>query len=296
MDNCSDTWDAAVEATCIGKARSTARRRRLSARRFVEWCAEHGHDPRTAAAATVRGYIASLPTDDPQAPLNVACDLRMVLRAVDPVASARTLGLGNRSEVLKELAGTPLGALVQDVIDRFRQPAHRAVRKSALARLFVWAAEVGISPIAVTATDLGQFWAWLVAVGAGSPQTKVVAKDFVELRHSAVGRAILGEPEPVARPLKIADPRPLRPRFALADVPRLDPLSDVPAPVSFRSVVPSAADAPRGLGPAVPRTALAGSARAGARRRNVAEVRPCGFQDRRFQPLSHPSVNGEDGF
>lgn len=241
--DCTDTWEQAIATASEGKSASAARARTRNAMRFADWCAARGTDAGRASRAGVEEYIGSLGGTDPQLATKVRCDLRAVLRVIDPVHAARATGLGTQTRHLGAAVGTPLGVLANAAIDQ--QPARSLVRAAVLGRLFAWCEEVGLQPTAVTAADLGQFWSWLVEIGADVKETKVVAKDFVGLRHSPAGRAILGEPEPVRRPLKLEDPRPLRPRFELEDLPRTDPLSDLPASVKYRSVAtPDVAPAP----------------------------------------------------
>jgi hypothetical protein len=231
----TDTWELAIATASEGKSPSAVRARTRNARRFAEWCAARGVDAVRAARADVDAYVGDLGGRDPQLASKVRCDLRAVLRVIDPGHAARAIGLGTQTRHLLTAAGTPLAVLAQAVVDQY--PARSLVRAAALGRLFSWCEEVALQPTAITAADLGQFWSWLVEVGSDIKETKVVAKDFVVLRHSPPGRAILGEPEQVRRPLKLEDASPLRPRFKLEDLPRTDPLSDLPAPIRYRSVV-----------------------------------------------------------
>jgi hypothetical protein len=231
----TDTWEQAIATTSEGKSPSAARARTRNVRRFAEWCEARGVDAGRAARADIEAYVGDLGGHDPQLASKVRCDLRAVLRVIDPEHAARAIGLGIRTRHLLTAAGTPLGVLAQAVVDQ--QPARSLVRAAALGRLFAWCEEVALQPTAITAADLGQFWSWLVETGSDLKETKVVAKDFVGLRHSPAGRAILGEPEPVRRPLKLEDARPLRPRFELEDLPRTDPLSDLPPLIRYRSLV-----------------------------------------------------------
>jgi hypothetical protein len=230
-----DTWEQAIATASEGKSPSAVRARTRNARRFAEWCAARGLDAGHAARTDLDAYVGDLGGGDPQLASKVRCDLRAVLRVIDPEHAARSIGLGTQTRHLLTAAGTPLGVLAQAVVDQ--QPTRSLVRAAALGRLFTWCEEVALQPTAVTAADLGQFWSWLVEIGSDLRETKVVAKDFVGLRHSPAGRAILGEPEPVRRPLKLEDARPLQPRFELEELPSTDPLSDLPAPIKYRSVV-----------------------------------------------------------
>jgi hypothetical protein len=227
------TWEAAIEAACAGYSEPEVRARRGNARRFAQWCAERGLDPTATERQEVDAYLDDLPGTDWQRRLKAASRLRHVMRDIDPRHAARSAGLGSQVHLLRATAGTPLGRLKDHVVRQFDSPVRQAVRESAIGRLLAWCADVGLDPLAIGASDLPQFRAWLRSIGIKSRELGVVAKDFVEARHSPEGRAILGEPEPTPRPLRLETVVPLRPRFELHDIAPADPLSDLPPMVTL---------------------------------------------------------------
>ncbi len=161
-------------------------------------------------------YLDTVPAG--RARVQARSEIRKVLAVADPEHASRAIGLGDRSAILREAEGTPLGELVRAVAEQAPQPAVQAVRRSALGRLFTWAAEVGVPVLNLTPADLPQFRRWVVEVGSGSRAIAVAAKDFLELRHSPEGRRILGELEPVMKPSRVRLSAPLQPRFSLEEV------------------------------------------------------------------------------
>jgi hypothetical protein len=75
----------------------------------------------------------------------------------------------------------------------------------------------------------------------------VVAKDFIQLRHSDEGRRILGEAPPTRAPLKLELHDPLQPRFDVGRIGSADPLGQLPPRVEF---LPAAGRRASGRGPA----------------------------------------------
>lgn len=213
-------WNDVVAKATEGLGSSAARRRRMWGRRFGAWCESNGQDPRTADKAAIDAFVATL-VPGPEATRGRS-ELRALIEQLDPERAGRALGLGNRSEILAPLAGTPLGALVQAVVEQAPGAGRRAVRRSALVRLFTWANEVGVAVPNLKSGDLDQFGRWVLEMGIEQLEVKVVAKDFIELRHSPDGRRILGEPEPIPPALKVQPEAPLKPRFLLTDLPSFD--------------------------------------------------------------------------
>lgn len=235
MDARDDAWTTAVEDACRDISPGSARARRRHGRQFAEWCGANGHDPCAATSDELQSYLKKLQVGNARD--KARCDLRAVLRAVDPVRATRVSGLGNVSAALKAAMEGPAGGLLRTTILQADDLGRQAVRASALARLVAWASEVDVALLDITAGDLIQFWQWLVEVDAALGETKVVARDFIELRHSPEGRAMLGEPEPTPPKLLIEVSGPLRPLFELDELPPEDPCSDVPRGITFTPIV-----------------------------------------------------------
>lgn len=174
-----------------------------------------GIDPVRSEAATIKAFVETL-SSGREATVGRS-QLRAIFERIDQDLAADALGLGDRSRILEPVFGTPLGDLVSAVINQVAEPRRRAVRKSALVRLFTWADSVGTAVTDLTAGDLDQFGRWVQDVGSGNGEIKVVAKDFIGLRSTPEGRRILGEPEPTPRALRLVPEAALKPRFALKD-------------------------------------------------------------------------------
>lgn len=218
----TDAWLGAVHQACEGLSAPARRSRRLAARRFEDWCQSRSIHPAEACKSDVEAFLSTIDSDDAQAVNKARCNLRKVLEALDPHSSRRTLGLGSRTRFLARQATEPVGRLVEIVVQMASTKERQAVRRSSLATLFAWADEVGVQPIEILAGDMPQFRAWLPEVHAMVGETMVVARDFLELRHSPEGRTILGEPEPEPPRLKIGQVPALRPRFRTARSGRCD--------------------------------------------------------------------------
>jgi hypothetical protein len=199
-------WNEAIAAATSGLASVGARERKRHARAFAFWCAERELDPVVTDRSNLEAYLSSLPDRDAQRQTKVKCALRAVLREIDVDRAARVAGLGNQLHLLKDLPSA-LAALVDVIVER--QPKRRRVVASALTRLFAWCREVDADPLSITPTDLPQFRRWLIEVGTTIPESVVVAGDFLELRYSARGLALLGLTSP-PRGLSVALGAPLR--------------------------------------------------------------------------------------
>lgn len=166
-----------------------ARERRRHAIAFAAWCSETGMQPMAARRRDVEDFLAVEAGGDRKKAAKIRCSLRAVARAIDPEQSARMLGLGAQTNVFEGLS-EPLSQLIEATVQQ--QVGRRAIRLSALRRLFVWAREVDAPPESLTAVDMAQFRAWLLELGLHPSETLVVARDFVELRWSNLGSQLLG--------------------------------------------------------------------------------------------------------
>jgi len=229
-----EAWNTAIARAIESLSPGGARERRRHAAGFAAWCATRELEPGMAGRSELDAYLASLGTGDRQLPAKARCALRAVMREIDPEHAARVAGLGNQTKLLPDLYEGGLGALVEEVCAT--APSRRAVRRACLTRLFAWCSAVGVDPLALDLGDLTQFRAWLVEVRAHVGETMVVAKDFILLRHSAEGRRMLGENAPRPTPLRLELEAPLRPRFELGDLASPDPLTPLPAALTFEVV------------------------------------------------------------
>jgi hypothetical protein len=202
-----------VAHATLGLSAQGARERRRHARLYSEWCALLGLDPAASQELDLSSYLASTSDGGDQLRSKTLCSLRAVLREVDPLAAARTAGLGIQVGRLDRLDGTPPGELVKFFLGL--NPHRRAVRKAGLTRLLAWCSEVGLELTDLFVGDLHQFAEWLREVRAFHRETVGIAKDLIQLRHSKQGRSILGEGEAVKRHLLIETAPPMRPRFHL---------------------------------------------------------------------------------
>ena len=223
-----DAWREAADRASVGLSAPARRARLRNARSFAAWCVARDLDPGSADKATVELYISALQSVDRQAPAKVKCDLRKVMQLLDPERARRVVGLGRRTTLLGAYQDSPVGRLLSEVVGRPGNSKREAVRRSALATLFTWADEVGIEPTDIGTADLPQFREWLREIGSHHGETMVVAKDYVELRHSSEGRSILGEPEPALPRIQIGSAPALQPRFEISEVQDADPMSVAP--------------------------------------------------------------------
>jgi hypothetical protein len=232
MNSDQASWEVAIATATQGMSEGGRRDRRRDGRRFAAWCTDHGLSPMSVDGEIVRQYITDLRGADPQQHVKVLSSIRTIMRVLDPEQAARATGLGSQAHQLARIAGSPLSALVYLVAAQF--PARISVRRSAVGRLLAWCADVGVEPTAVQLVDLHQFRAWLIEMGLGRPgEVMVVAKDFIQLRHSDEGRRILGEAAPTQAPLKLELHDPLQPRFDIGRISSSDPLGQLPPRVEF---------------------------------------------------------------
>jgi hypothetical protein len=161
-----------------------------------------------ATREQVARHISAEAGNDPRRASKIRCSLRAVLSTIDGERSGHVLGLGVRVDAFRDLTA-PLAKLADLTIDRV--PGRRAVRRSALGRLFVWALEVDAAPESLTAIDMAQFRAWLIDVGVRPGEILAVAHNFVELRWSEAGRTLF-RPRPAAA-TRIQLEAPLAHRF-----------------------------------------------------------------------------------
>lgn len=210
------TWDDAVAASVANLTSQSRRERTRHARNFAAWCAERAIDPRAADARAINEFLASLGGRDCQLRTKARSSLRAVLREIDPVVAGEVTGLGCQIHAL-EAASPALKQLADEVVQRL--PARVRVRRSALGRLFTWAAEVGVDPGSLTVADVPQFQDWLHERGCAANDYLPVAREFIALVESPVGRATFGRPDKKpARPLRLELRSPLAPRFDLQAV------------------------------------------------------------------------------
>jgi len=221
------SWQSATEQAIKGMSSVGARERARHARQFAMWMEARGRAPEGATRGDIAAFVEWRHPNRGNQADKVRCSLRAVLGVIDPIGLSHRAGLGNQSSRLSALDGTPLGMLVERVVDQ--QPARRAVRRSAIGRLLAWAASVDVDPLRLDHGDLGQFRRWLQAIPVGPGEIVVVARDLLDLRHSPDGRQILGEPEPQHLPTRIEVRSPLSPRFHLADVMGADQSGPRPA-------------------------------------------------------------------
>ncbi len=234
MNHGEDSWEAAISRATQGMSDQGRRERRRHGRRFAAWCRERGLEPTDLGRTHLEDYLGTLRSGDPQLPCKARCSLRAIMREVDVEYAARSAGLGFQTALLSAATGTPLERLI-DAVAR-QSPRRMTVRRSALGRLLAWCAEVGVEPTTAELVDLAQFRQWLVETGIRHPgEVMMVAKDFIQLRHSADGRRLLGEPEPIRRRLRIEMAAPLRPRFEVANIHSPDPLGTVVPKAAFVS-------------------------------------------------------------
>lgn len=215
MEESLTTWDQAVVTATQGMSAQGRRERTRHARWFASWCAGHGVDPANPSAAEVDAYLETVMGSDQQLRNKTRCSLRAILRRIDADRAARSIGLGNQTLQLAPYRGTPLGTLIDHLVATSGE--RHAVWKTYMTRLLAWCSEVGLEPTAVVLSDLFQFREWLHELRAEPGEAAVVTKAFILRRRSTEGRSLLGEPEPVRKPLRLELGAPLRPRFEFGD-------------------------------------------------------------------------------
>jgi hypothetical protein len=203
-----DAWADAIAQATKPMSTAGARERRRHALAFADWCSGQGIDPLCARREDVARHVASAANGDRRQASKIRCSLRAVGASIDADHSARTFGLSQRHATLDGLSES-VARLIEATA--LQQPARRAVRLSAIRRLMCWAKEVDAPPESLSVVDLAQYRSWLREVGVPTGEALVVARDFVELRWSVFGRALLGERS--GSPTLICLEPPLRPRF-----------------------------------------------------------------------------------
>lgn len=221
MERGHTAWDEAVTSVTRYMSDQGGRERRRHARGFASWCALSGLDPARVTSSQLAAYLQALGGTDRQLRTKARTALRAVLRMIDPAHAARAAGIGNCTSTLERYEGTPVGDLVAHFLAE--GGSRRAVRKAGLTRLLAWCSEVDIEPTDLHVADLIQFRQWLNETRAYRKETVSIAKRFIALRHSDLGRSLLRERERPSPALLIETADPLQPLFRLDDVRPIAP-------------------------------------------------------------------------
>ena len=176
MNPSQTTYATALDAVLGALSAGHARQVRPRANRFAIHCAATGLDPLAIDGRDWDRYVRSQGWNASRSSKERSA-VRLVLAAAGRVAGDHGLGPGNERWRLVS-TDDPDGRIEAFVGALY--PRRAAVCRSALTRLWAWAADFGANPFAIPCRDADDF-AWWLRDTTGMPrqgETVVIARDW----------------------------------------------------------------------------------------------------------------------
>lgn len=176
MNTSQPTYASALEQVLGTLSPALARQVRPRANRFADYCSATGLDPLTIDGPDWDDYVRSQGWDASRRSKEKSA-VRLVLAAAGRVPGDHGLSPGNERWRLAS-TNDPDGRIDAFVVALY--PRRASVCRSALTRLWAWAADFGVDPFAITSRDADDF-AWWLQDTKGMPRSGeivVIARDW----------------------------------------------------------------------------------------------------------------------